>query len=336
MEVTKKDVKKLIDNSEKIVINLHRSPDYDSLASAFSLLYFLKKCKKRVTVISPAKVDFENMEELGVSFEKIKEVRMENFDFSKFDLFIVLDSSSWFMVTGIKDFKPRFGNCKVLVIDHHLTNEFFGDYNFVDPNFSSCSELIYDLFKSWGFKINKYLANLILLGLYGDTGGLLFSNTNLKTFEYAFELLKKGADKNLLVRILFKSYKPATFRAFGLIFSEFKIDKKNHLAYLKIDLAKSQRWSIDSKVRDAFCSLFLNAVAGMRLGIFIHEEVKNIINVSLRARDENIDISRLAKEMGGGGHKLAAGAQLYGDFKEVSRFVIRKAREFLKEDGKKF
>ncbi|MGB6838902.1 MAG: DHH family phosphoesterase, partial [Microgenomates group bacterium] len=136
---------KEIKGAGKIVINCHRGPDPDSVGSALALYQVLQSLDKEVEVICPDNL-LDSYRFLRFS-EKVKRINFEKFDFSSFDLFIVLDSADWGMVTGnISISQP---DIKTIVIDHHRTNRGFGKINLIDSKASSTAEVLYLLFEDW-------------------------------------------------------------------------------------------------------------------------------------------------------------------------------------------
>src|SRR3989344_8203976 len=115
-----------VKKANKSLINCHRNPDPDSIGSALALKVVLQKIGKEAKIICPTKLD------KGVSFlkgfDEIEVVDFSKFDFKKYGLFITLDSSTWDMVTGAKN-TSRPKGIKIITIDHHFTNDSFGDIN---------------------------------------------------------------------------------------------------------------------------------------------------------------------------------------------------------------
>ena len=146
-----KEVKK----AKKILLNCHRGPDPDSVGSVLALYYFLSQMEKDVKIICPSGIPYR-LEYLS-GFENVEtDVDIDSFDFSEFDLFITMDSSSWDMVTGEKG--GKLPEIPIVVIDHHETNTEYGLINLVDKKKASTAEILYFIFEDWEVKINKDIA----------------------------------------------------------------------------------------------------------------------------------------------------------------------------------
>ncbi len=123
-----------IKKANKILVNCHRGPDSDSVGSATALARILEKMGKEVLIISPSEIP-EDLKFLGT--DKIQIVDFTKFDFTPYDLFIAVDSSTLSQITGLRDDKRP--EVRLIVIDHHFSNDRFGDINLVDSRMTSAS-----------------------------------------------------------------------------------------------------------------------------------------------------------------------------------------------------
>src|SRR3989304_2761044 len=133
-----------IKKAKKILVNCHRGPDPDSIGSALALYEILTGMGKDVRVVCPSEVSQLNLDFLE-NFKKIETIDFSKFDFSDYDLFIALDSSSWDMVSENKEMKVP--DISIIVIDHHKTNTKFGGINVIDDKTTSTGELLFLIFE---------------------------------------------------------------------------------------------------------------------------------------------------------------------------------------------
>ena len=191
---------KEIKGAKKILVNCHRGPDADSVGSALALSGILKNMGKDVSVICPSDIPQDLTFLSGA--EGIKRVNFQTFDFSSYDLFLVIDSSTYSMVTGLKDSdKPSI---KTIVIDHHISNEKFGEINLVDDTKTSTGELLFKIFEDWGEPISKEIAEPLLTGIIGDTGSFQYQNVGQETLRIAATLMEIGADKDKIIYNIYR------------------------------------------------------------------------------------------------------------------------------------
>lgn len=314
-----------IKKAEKILVNLHRGPDPDSYGSAFSLYYFLCSLGKEVDVVVTTK---SRLSEDLVSFEDsklVKSVDYSKFDFTKYDLFIIPDSGSWQQV--VDDTQLKIPNIPIVVIDHHKSNDKFGKINLVEKDAASCAEMVYKLFEDWKFKVDKHVANLLLVGIIGDTGGFAFSN-NPQPLRIAADLMEKGADKSKIIGRIFRTKKLQDVKAWGEYLVRMQLDEKHRFVWTAVSFEEYKKMGRPIKASSLVATMFSNIIDGTDFGIVMEEDYKNHLKIGLRSRS-SFDVSKLAEELGGGGHKMAAGGQIDGlPFEKAVEKVLETAREY--------
>src|SRR4030042_6555005 len=170
-----KQILEEIKSAKNIVINCHRGPDPDSIGSALAMYRVLKNMGKNVEVICPSSELYESLNYLPDYKEIQKNIDFSTFDFSKFDLFITLDSSSFDMVSGHKN--TQIPKIKIINIDHHLTGTKYGYINLIDDILTSTGELLYRIIKDWEIEIDIPIANYLMAAIVGDTGAFRFPKT---------------------------------------------------------------------------------------------------------------------------------------------------------------
>lgn len=316
-----------IKKAKKILINSHRGPDPDSVGSALSLYYVIKKMRKNVMIICPSEVKFD-LEYLK-HFDKIETVNFSKFDFSKHDLLVTLDSADWYMVSGDKQtLKP---DINIIKIDHHETGQKYGMINLIKKDISSNAELMYYLYQDWAVKITKDIAMALLVGIIGDTGAFRYPNTTDKTLRLAADLMEKGADKELIVASIYSNLDIKILKFWGEILREMKFDKKYKFAWSAIPYKLYEDYDRPVEGRSMAAGLFAQNIKGVNFGMIMVEDIKKRLSVSIRSK-AGFNISQLAEEIGGGGHENAAGAKVSGmDFDEAVKKVLQISRKFAKK-----
>lgn len=320
-----------IKKAEEILINCHENPDPDSVGSALSLYQIINKMGKGVKIVCPTEIP-QTLAFLP-HFEKIEVVDFTRFDFSAFDIFIALDSSSWDMVTGSKEIAPP--KISTIAIDHHKTNEGYGEVNLIDAKIGSSAELLYFVFKDWGEKADEDVAICLLTGIIGDTGVFRNQAATSQTFRITAELMDKGANKDRIIFEVYESLPLGTVKLWGEFIKRMEVDAESKFVWSAVPWEEVRRYQSDEvrEVKSNAASLFFRNIKDTDFGIVMLEAEKGRLAVSLRART-NVDISELAKRLGGGGHKKAAGATVEGlSFQDAVNKVLQAAREFAK-DGK--
>ena len=311
-----KSILKEIKKANNILINVHRNPDLDSIGSATAMYQALIKIfGKKVTLICPHKIP-ENFRFLKGA-DKIETIDFNNLNG---DLFLILDSGSYDIVTGDKEIE--LPNIKKIIIDHHLTNN-WSDYllKLVDVEVSSTSEIVYQMLLDWGVMIYPEIATSIFAGIASDTVFFKYEKNANKTFKIAAELLDLGADKN---KIVDKSFDSFDFKLVQLI-GEFltKLQKGNGYVYSVLDNKTFIKFGAQRGAREIVSNLFARSIKGFDFGVMAVEYEKDKFAISFRSK--KTDVSAIAKKFGGGGHKNAAGATIYGNIDQV----IKKIKEII-------
>ena len=316
-----------IKDSEKILINCHRQPDADSVGSALALYHVIQKKGLDARVVAPDPIP-ENLRFLPGA-EEIQTIDYREFDFSSFDLFILLDSSNWQMVTGLNHFTPP--KIETIVIDHHLTNAGYGNLNLIDGKIGSTSEIVYLMIKDWGLMIDKRIANCLLAGIVQDTGVFRYPAATGQTFSIASDLIRLGADKDQIILNLYRNIELPLLKFWGEVLTRMKLNKNYGFVWSAIPYQVYKTCLKPESAQESAASMFTQSVKNTDFGFVLVEEAKRRFSISFRART-GFDVSKIAVALGGGGHRASAGAKIENmDFDEAVEKVIKTARKFAKK-----
>lgn len=315
-----------IKKAKKILVNCHRGPDSDSVGSATALSKVLGKMDKEVTIICPSDIP-EDLKFLGT--EKIKRVDFSNFSFDDYDLFLALDSSSFSMVTGIKEIaKPKI---EIIVIDHHFSNEGFGKINLIDSKITSTGELLYRIFQDWDISISKDVAQCLLTGIIGDTGSFQYQNVGEKTLRAAAGLIALGADKDEIIKNIYRNIDFRELKLWGKFIENMEIDTEFNFVWGAIPYSIYKEYGEPYSAKEDVANLFFPIVKGTNFGMVMVEVEEKLLSISFRSRS-NFDVSFIAEKLGGGGHKAAAGARIEGlPFDDAVLKALEVARKYAKK-----
>lgn len=311
-----KEILDEITKAKNILINVHRNPDLDSVGSATAMYQALIKMGKKVTLVCPHKIpeDFKFLKGADL---------VETIDFkewagkpSPYDLFLILDSGSYDIVTGSKEIK--LPDVKKIVIDHHQTSN-WSNYlsKLLDVEASSTAEIIYQLLLDWKIKIAPEIATSIFAGLAGDTVFFKYEKNTKKTFRIATELLDLGADKNKIVEQSFDSFDFDLVRMIGEFLA--RMQKGDGYVYSILDNETFIKFGKQRGAREIVANLFARSIKGFDFGIMAIEYEKDKFAVSFRSK--KTDVSEIAKRFAGGGHKNAAGATIYGSIDQIIKKI---------------
>lgn len=315
-----------IKKAKRILINLHRGPDPDSYGSAFALYYFVISLNKKAEVVVSSDSELSDFLSSLEDSHIINFVDYSKLNFNNYDLFISPDSGSWQQI--VNNNLVKIPDIPIIVIDHHPTNEKFGKLNFIEAKASSCSEIIYKLFQDWNFDINSKVAKILLTGIVADTGAFSFSD-NAETLRIAANLIDLGASKTEIITKMFRNKKFETLKYWGKCFDLLEFDQENMFVWLATPFEIESKYKINDS---NFSTMFANIVDGTNFGVVMSEDEPKSLKISFRSRN-NFDVSAIAQELGGGGHKTAAGAKVDGlDFNEAVEKVLAVCRKYAKKN----
>ena len=313
-----------IDHSNNILLHIHPGPDADSVGASLAFFHVLKKMGKNV-------VCFCGDNELPKNLSTIpgaKNIISKNFfqiDLTKFDLFIIHDSSSTNQISRSgKVVFPK--NLKTIAIDHHFSNEKFANINLIAPKYSSTCQILYDLFQLKKIKLNSNIAGCLFIGMYTDTGGFKYFNPTYKTFDIASKLAKIYPKFDQLIFDVENNDHPDRLKFTAILLNSIELHLSNHVAIASISYEEIQKNNLDQSGINNYSEVtnMIKSVIGWDIALTLVEFQPNIVKVSLRTRDsKTYDLSKIAiATKSGGGHKAAAGATVSKSLSETKEFLL--------------
>lgn len=317
---------KEIQKANSILLHCHPSPDPDSVGSSLAMKFALESLGKKVTLI---KGDSE-IPEAFMHFPGARQIVGKSFgeiDLKEFDLFIIQDSGSPEMISR-KD-TPIFPlSTKTIVIDHHASNKGYADINLIDPTSPSVTCILYQLFKEWNVKITRDIAANLFIGLYTDTGGFRYAVTDYRIFEAVTDLVKICPNYAEIIFKMENSQEKESIYGQALALNSIKTFCNDHLVISVVSLADLSKSNVSpDAISQGHIASILKSVIGWDIAVSIVEVEAGKIKVSFRTRDaKKYDVSKLATELGGGGHIAAAGAVLSMSLDEALKKVVETAK----------
>ncbi len=312
------EFKKFIKKNNTFLILSHINPEPDAIGSALSFFHYLKSLNKTVVVYNPDGVP-KFMKFMPYSGIVIKKPPLHNFDAA-----ISVDAS------GIDMLGDKFNMLKksaLANIDHHKTNTAFGDLNIVEPCASATCELIYVLFRKAGVPIDAATASLLLAGIIYDTGSFKYRNTTAKTLKISSELVKSGADIAGISEKLYENQPLNKLKLLEIILNKFQLSPNGKIA--SVEVTKSMYKATGTTKEDTEGMIdYPKSINGVIVAVLFREIDKNKYKISLRSKND-LDVSDIAKEFGGGGHRNAAGCTITGRLVDIKNKVFSVIEERL-------
>ena len=306
--------------ANKFLITTHENPDGDALGSLLGMHELLKQLGKD-SVMFLAAEEFP----LPWEYRKMPLDEVQNEPPADLDERTVMFLDCGNIDRMPVDFLQREG-IHIVNIDHHHDNTRFGTLNHVDPAASCTAEMVWDLMQGLGVTATQPIADALYVGLVTDTGRFMYENTGTRAHVMAAELIAAGVDVHEMYRRLYEGipFGKLELLARALSNVERYDDGRLTITHLSAqdyaDTGAAENYS--EGVVDHLRSVHGTAVAGLVRDL-LGDGQEGRKKVSLRATDERVDVSAIARAQGGGGHRQAAGFSTSMEWPELIAFLRR-------------
>ncbi len=303
----------------KFLITAHVNLEGDSLGSQLGMKALLDSLGKTAVI-----VDNDPVPDHYKFLPKAGEVSNDLSAKLDFEAALVLDCPTLKRIGKVKDvISGKF----IVNIDHHISNEKFGQINWVDPNASSAGEMVYKIYKEMGIKLTKEAALALYIAILTDTGSFNYDNTSSVTHEIAGELLGYGIDPASVSESVYERRSVADIKFLGRVLSTINVNKKGDVAYLEVTKIMLKETGGSLLKSEGFVN-YARSVDKVKVAIIFKEDLNGKVNVSFRSKGE-ADVNKIAAFFGGGGHVKASGCIIEGRLAEVEERVLAKVDEVL-------
>jgi len=310
----------LLGRDEYIVVG-HAIPDGDCIGSVLGLCLGLQSLGKKAQMLLEDPVPPIYVYLTGVN----NIMGPDKFTGSPGNV-IYLDCSDKYRV-GEKMEELLADSSFVINIDHHPTNDLFGDYNYVEPRAGATAEIIYKLLKYLDVEITPEIADPLYAGIIKDTGSFLNSNTTSETMRITADLLDKGADVNKARINLIESKPREEVLLLRQAIQHIDFSEDGKIAWMMLSYKEVK----DIGALDIHPEGIINytrMIKGVEVGLLFRETSPGYVKVGFRSRGR-VDVSSLAAALGGGGHRQAAGAEQEGSLEDVKERVLGVVRDVI-------
>jgi phosphoesterase RecJ-like protein len=304
-------------SAERLILVTHENPDGDALGSLLAMRDILTALGKD----SPAFVDAREFplpqEYRFLPFENVITVPPDDLD----------ERTAVFLDCGSLERNPaealRRPGMHTLNIDHHHDNTRFATVNLVDAEASCTAEIVWDLMHGLGVKPTLQIAEALYVGLITDTGRFMYENTGPRAHMMAAELIQAGVDVPKLYRRVYEGvpYGKLALLARGL--AKTRRYDQGRLTVTELDACDFAESGAEESYSEGVVD-HLRAVEGTAVAALVRARINAADGdrkVSLRASDQRVDVSQIARLQGGGGHRQAAGFTTGMDLEELVDFL---------------
>ncbi|MBO5068213.1 MAG: bifunctional oligoribonuclease/PAP phosphatase NrnA [Clostridia bacterium] len=299
-----KDLAEKLLKETSVALFCHIRPDGDTLGSALAL-------KKALDALNIKANVFCN-DQVPSRFFFLKEASLVKTELDgEYSAFVAIDCAD---ISRLGCFGDAFSRHKnTYSIDHHISNTRYAKNNYVVDNSSNCENIL-DLICVLNAPISKEIANLLAMGIMTDTGNFRHKSVTEKTFASASVLVENGADINTIYYNMFSKQSKARAKLFGLVMSKIRYMLLDRFAIATVRLEDLELTGAKQDETEGFID-FVMGIDGVEIGACVMEIAKNKYKISFRSK--GVDVNSVASMFGGGGHTLASGCQIFGEYEEV-------------------
>lgn len=300
---------------ERFLVLSHLRPDGDALGCQIAMAACLRQLGKKVKVWNHdgmlEKYAFLPCSEL---VEKPPETAED------FDVVIALD-------TAVQD---RVGKCLAAIrstrmwinIDHHISNNHYGDLAYIDSSAPATGQILYELIRDQELPLTYEMVDNLFIAISTDTGSFQYPATTARSFEIGAELIRAGANVGELSSKAYDSFPRRRIELMRSLLNVLKFSSDDRVASFALTHAEAERLGALPEDNEGLIDT-IRAIQGVVAAVFFEELKDGSVRVSMRSKDpEQVDVCRVGKKFGGGGHTLAAGARLDGPFEEAQQKIL--------------
>lgn len=292
-------------HAHRILIGTHQHPDGDALGSTLALLHVLRMQGKRATAYVP-----DPAPEFYSFLPGIEELVYEKpEDAGEYDVIVLLDYTQLYRTNLEEEVK---GHPKTICIDHHYDNPGEAVINLIVPEAAATAQILYELFMMVQVPLTKDIATCLLTGIFTDTGSFMHDSTTSGILEIASDLMNRGARLSHIAHETYQKKDLPSLKIWGRALSRILVNEDTGASVALVTYEDLQECNATLDDLSGVVNM-LNTLPQTKYAMLLVEFEPGKIKGSLRSEPhKGVDVSKIAKRLGGGGHKLASGFEVDG------------------------
>jgi len=211
----------------------------------------------------------------------------------------------------------------IINIDHHVSSESFGHYNYLDPGAAATGEIMTDLIDIMGMGINQDVATCLYVAMVTDTGSFQYENTSSGTLKKAARLMETGIQTSTINIRLHEEKPIQNIQIMRVALENLEISPCGRVVWSVVEREMLDRFSAKDEHTDGLIN-FLRTIKGVEVALLFREIDRGKYKVGFRSKGE-VDVNQLASKFGGGGHIRASGCILTGNLQKITQSVVGEA-----------
>lgn len=316
------DICHVIKRYHHFLITTHVRADGDGIGSEVALYYALRAIGKSACIANDSPVPqifkFIVPDTGTYIYPELPKEQPE--------VVLTLDCPTLDRTGKIKDIIPE--NAVIINIDHHVSNEYFGNFNLVLEDVCATGEIILSLLKEMNIDITPDIATALYVAIVTDTGRFTHTNTTPEALRAAAFLIECGAGHTEISKHVYNTNPYNLIQLNAQVLNTVKLHLGNRIATVWLTKEMLEKTHINAIDTQEFADIPVS-IDGVTVGILFREmKEPNWVKVSLRSRN-GFDVNTIAKKFGGGGHKYAAGCEVQGNIAEVQQLILKEIEKEL-------
>lgn len=286
-------------------------PDGDNIGSSLALYNGLKKAGKAVRFILD-----DDIPKIYRFLESSNKAEKPG-EYESFDAVIALDCGD---AERLGKSGRYLDNNFIINIDHHISNNKFGNLNLVESKASSTGEIIYQILKLLGIDLDKEISECLYTAIVTDTGQFQYSSTTATTHQIAGELINNGVNVSLMFERIYQNSSKEKVVLMKMALGSLEFYHNDSISCVSLTLQQMQVAKAKDEDSDGMINLARD-IECVEVAIFLKELEPGKIKVGLRSK-KVIDVAAISLQFGGGGHVRAAGCTIHGTVAEVKKKIL--------------
>jgi len=311
------EIGRVLREHNKFAVLSHVRPDGDALGSTLALALSLKGLGKEVRAWNE-----EGMLEKYNFLAQAELLTQPPSEPEDFDVVVALDTA---VQNRLGTTTSAVRHAKLWInIDHHPSNPRYGDLVYIDPTAPATGQILFEFLTNQNFPITPEIAENLYAAISTDTGSFQYPNTTVRTFEIAAELVRCGVEVGRISQLLYENFPRRRIELLRELLGTMQFGCDGKLAWFSLSQAAALALGVIPEDNEGLID-HLRATRGVIVAIFFEELIDGKVRVSMRSKNEAVDVCAICTQFGGGGHVLAAGARVRGTLPEVEKKIVEQA-----------
>jgi phosphoesterase RecJ-like protein len=311
------EITKLLEKNNSFLITSHKNIDGDAIGSELALYFILKKLNKKPIILNQDRLP--RIYNFLPDSDKVHCLEDNYINIKNIDVGIIVDCSNF---ERIEETYKIFKNIKNIInIDHHNSNENYGDLNYIDSLASSVGEIVYDLIKFINLDLlDEKISTCLYTAIITDTGSFRYSNVSSKTFSVVSDLASQGIKPNLIADNIYNRNTYSGLKLLGKALLTLEVDESNYVSWLTITRDMLNNTEANDEEVEGIIDV-ARTLENTEVSILFRETKDNKIKVSFRSKGD-FNVNKFAGKFNGGGHPNSSGCVCSGKIAEVKENIL--------------